>query len=45
MTNILIPTDLSAASLQLAEKAIRALEPRNANIILFHAFDLPYYRI
>lgn len=42
MTNILIPTDLTAASLQLAERAIQVLEPRNANIILFHAFDLPY---
>lgn len=42
MTNILIPTDLTAASLQLAERAIQGLQPRNANIILFHAFDLPY---
>jgi hypothetical protein len=41
MTNILIPTDLSAASLQLAEKTILALEPRNANFMLFHAFALP----
>jgi len=41
MTNILIPTDLTAESLQLAERALSALEPRNANIILFHVFDLP----
>lgn len=41
MTTILVPTDLSAASLQLAEKAIQALQPRNANFLLFHAFDLP----
>ena len=41
MTTILIPTDLSAASLQLAEKTIQALQPRNANFLLFHAFDLP----
>ncbi len=42
MTNILIPSNLSPASLSLAEKAIQCLEPRNANIILFHAFEFPY---
>ncbi len=41
MTNILIPTDFTAASLQLAEQAIQALEVRGCNIILFHAFELP----
>lgn len=41
MTNILIPTDFSPASLQLAEQAIQALGIRSANFVLFHAFDMP----
>ena len=41
MTNILIPTDFTAASLQLAEQTVKAFDTRNANIILFHAFELP----
>jgi hypothetical protein len=41
MTNILIPSNLSAESLQLAEKAIKYLQPVNANILLFHAFEMP----
>ncbi|HOZ77207.1 MAG TPA: universal stress protein [Ferruginibacter sp.] len=41
MTNILIPTDFTASSLQLAEQAVLALETKNATIILFHAFELP----
>ena len=41
MTNILIPTDFTAATLQLAEQAVLALETKNATIILFHAFELP----
>lgn len=41
MTNILIPTDFSTASLQLAEQTIQAFEPRQVNIILFHAFSMP----
>lgn len=41
MTNILIPTDFTAASLQLAEQAVQAFDIRNATIVLFHAFELP----
>jgi len=41
MTNILIPTDFTATSLQLAVQAIQALDAKNANIILFHAFEMP----
>ncbi|MFT3932445.1 MAG: universal stress protein [Chitinophagaceae bacterium] len=41
MTNILIPTDFSPASLHLAEQAILALEGSRLNIVLFHAFELP----
>jgi len=41
MTNIIIPTDFNAASFQLAEQALQALEGRSVNIILFHAFELP----
>lgn len=41
MTNILIPTDFSPASLQLAEQAIEALDIRSANFVLFHAFEMP----
>ena len=41
MTNILIPTDFSTKSLQLAEQAIQSLETKAANIIFFHAFEMP----
>ncbi|MGC4103809.1 universal stress protein [Ferruginibacter sp.] len=41
MTNILIPTDFSIASVKMAEEAVRALQCKKANIILFHAFMLP----
>lgn len=41
MTNVLIPTDFSVASLQMAGQAINALDLKNANIILFHAFNTP----
>lgn len=41
MTNILIPTDFTPASLQMAEQAVQTLDLKNANIVLFHAFELP----
>lgn len=41
MTNILVPSDFTPASLQLAEQALNALDIKNVNIILFHAFELP----
>lgn len=41
MTNILIPTDFTTASLQLAVQAIQALDSKNTGIILFHAFEMP----
>lgn len=41
MTNILIPTDFTENSLQLAEQAIATLDIKNVNIVLFHAFSLP----
>lgn len=42
MTNLLVPTDFSTASLQLAEQSVKVLN-REVNVILFHAFDMPFY--
>lgn len=42
MTNILIPTDFSAASVKLAEQALQTVNVNSANIIFFHLFELPY---
>ncbi|MEO5888832.1 MAG: universal stress protein [Ferruginibacter sp.] len=42
MTNILVPTDFTAASLKLAESAIKQAGERSINIVLFHAFELPF---
>ncbi|MFT3980468.1 MAG: hypothetical protein QM687_08365 [Ferruginibacter sp.] len=42
MTNILVPTDFSAASVKMAEQALQAVNVRSANIIFFHLFELPY---
>jgi hypothetical protein len=41
MTNILIPTDFTAASLRMAENAVRNGNYNRCNLILFHAFSLP----
>jgi len=41
MTNILIPTDFTPASLQVAEQAIQVFDIKCATITLFHAFELP----
>lgn len=40
MRNVLIPTDFTLQSLQLAQKALDALDHQPTNIILFHAFDI-----
>lgn len=42
MANLLIPTDFTPASLRLAAQAVKTLN-QPVNIILFHAFDLPFY--
>lgn len=42
MTNILVPTDFTPASLKLAEQAVKVLN-REVNIVLFHAFEMPFY--
>lgn len=42
MTNILIPTDFSAASFQQAAQALQAVNVNSANIVFFHLFELPY---
>ena len=42
MTNILIPTDFSAASFDMAEQAVKCLN-REVNIILFHAYEMPFF--
>lgn len=41
MTNVLIPTDFTAASLKLAETALINAELSKCNVILFHAFRTP----
>lgn len=45
MNNILIPTDFTANSVKLAEQALQHVEGRKVNIILFHAFSLPFHTI
>lgn len=41
MTNILIPTDFTPASLSWATQAIKTENGAKCNLILFHAFELP----
>ena len=41
MTNILIPTDFTPASLKMAEGALKSGHYEKCNIVLFHAFELP----
>jgi hypothetical protein len=40
MTNILVPTDFTPASLKLAENAMNSGNYEKCNLVLFHAFDL-----
>lgn len=41
MTNILVPTDFTPASLKMAESALKSGNYEKCNLILFHAFELP----
>ena len=41
MNNILIPTDFSAASLQMVAKTAETLAGPKFNVLLFHAFEMP----
>jgi len=41
MINILIPTDFTAASIKMAEQAIKCTTENAVNCMLFHAFSLP----
>lgn len=41
MTNILIPTDFTAASIKMAEQALEAANVKSVNIVFFHLFDSP----
>ena len=41
MTNILVPTDFTPASLRLAENALKSGDYGRCNLVLFHAFELP----
>lgn len=43
MTNILVPTDFTPASLKIAEGALRSGNYEKCNLILFHAFEIPFY--
>lgn len=42
MNNLLIPTDFTPASVQLAARALKALN-KKSNIVFFHAFQMPYF--
>ncbi|HUC81723.1 MAG TPA: universal stress protein [Flavisolibacter sp.] len=41
MTNILVPTDFTAASLKMAENALNSGNFEKCNLVLFHAFEMP----
>lgn len=41
MANVLIPTDFTQHSLQLAAQALESLNVSPVNIVLFHAFEQP----
>ena len=41
MTNILVPTDFTPASLKLAENALNSGNYGKCNLVLFHAFEMP----
>jgi hypothetical protein len=41
MTNILIPTDFTTASLKMAENAVKNGHYNRCNLVLFHAFAMP----
>ncbi|WP_276481747.1 universal stress protein [Paraflavitalea pollutisoli] len=43
MRNVLIPTDFSVASIELVDKTAQTLEGESLNIILFHAFEIPFF--
>lgn len=43
MRNVLVPTDFSPASFDLVEKAIHTMGGQPVNIILFHAFQMPFF--
>jgi len=42
MTNLLIPTDFTPASVRLAVQAVKMLN-KKANIVFFHAFEMPFH--
>jgi hypothetical protein len=41
MTNILIPTDFTPASLKMAEALLKKEDLQKCNLVLFHAFEQP----
>ncbi len=41
MTNILVPTDFTPASFQLAQQAVVAFKGNKITMMLFHAFQMP----
>lgn len=41
MTNILVPTDFTPASLKFAEGALKNVSVEKCNIVLYHAFAMP----
>ncbi|MGV3768073.1 MAG: universal stress protein [Chitinophagaceae bacterium] len=43
MRHILVPTDFTPASLKMVEQAVKTLDGQKLDIILFHAFELPFF--
>jgi Universal stress protein family len=43
MTNVLVPTDFTPASLKTVEQAVKYFAEGKVNIILFHAFEIPQF--
>lgn len=41
MTNILIPTDFTSASIRMAEQALQTVDVKSVNIVFFHLFESP----
>jgi hypothetical protein len=43
MRNVLIPTNFSMATFDLVEKTLQSMGEQPVNIILFHAFQMPFF--
>jgi len=43
MRNVLVPTDFTPASFELVESTIQTMGEQVLNIMLFHAFQMPFF--